>query len=144
MRFISWLVVLMVMIAGGAGCPGQKSTKEAPVIEVKGPTVITYFKEISEEELNKGEGDAEAANDYSYYLYKVEKRFKTSGIALRSILGTRFRVKIGDKSIDYSDDEIGVGYYFIVPGKEPDSEKGVMTDEDLIDTARKYFGMKIQ
>jgi len=144
MRYVSGLMVIVLIAAGGAACAGQKAAKGVPVIQVKGPTIITHFKEISEEELNKGEGDAEAADDYSYYLYKAEKRFKASGIVLRSILGTRFRVKAGDKLLDFSDDEVGVGYYFIMPGKDAEAEKGVMTDEDLIETAQKYFGRKIE
>jgi hypothetical protein len=35
------------------------------------------------------------------------------------------------------------GYYFIAPGKKPHVEHGVMTDEDLVDVARKYFALKI-
>jgi hypothetical protein len=40
--------------------------------------------------------------------------------------------------------KIGVGYFFIAPGKEPHVEYGVMTDADLLDAARKYFGIAIR
>ncbi|MDR3753799.1 MAG: hypothetical protein P4K93_08945 [Terracidiphilus sp.] len=140
---IKSIVVFLVVLSTAASKP-QNSNEKIPTFEIKGPTIITYFREISQAELDRGEGDAEAASDYSYYLHNVEGRMESSGITLKSILGAHFRVKIGNKVLDVRDNGVGVGYYFITPGKAPRLEKGVMTDEDLVLEARKYFGMKIR
>jgi hypothetical protein len=33
----------------------------------------------------------------------------------------------------------GVGYYFVIPGRKPHVEYGVMTSDDLINAANRYF-----
>jgi hypothetical protein len=137
------IVVFLIVLSAAASKP-QSSKERIPAFEIEGPTIITYFRESSQAELDKGGGDAEAASDYSYYLNNVEGRIESSGITLKSIVGAHFRVKIGNKVLDVRDDAVGVGYYFITPGKAPRLEKGVMTDEDLVLEARKYFGMKIR
>ena len=37
--------------------------------------------------------------------------------------------------------KIGIGYYFIGPGKQPHVECAVMKDDDILEVARKYFGV---
>jgi len=54
-----------------------------------------------------------------------------------------FQTRTGAKVRTFQTGKAGVGYYFIAPGKEPHVEYGVMTDEDLLVVARKYFGVVI-
>jgi hypothetical protein len=98
---------------------------------------------MTEAEASSGEGDAEALADFNYYAYMVEKRLKKAGIEFVQVSGRFFKVRDGAKTRDFQTGKIGVGYYFIAPGKEPQVEYGVMTDEDLVDATQKYFGIPI-
>ena len=121
----------------------QPSPNRPPLILVQRPTIVAFFVPMTEAEANSGGGDAEALGDFNYYIYKVERRLKRVGIELQQVNGRSFKVRDGTRTSLFETGKIGVGYYFIAPGKEPHVEYGVMTDEDLVDAAKKYFGLAI-
>jgi hypothetical protein len=98
---------------------------------------------MTQAEAENGEGDAEALNDFDFYASKVEDRLKKAGIDFREVDARSFRVRAGKRLRSFRTGKIGIGYYFIAPGKEPHVEFGVMTDEDLVNAAGKYFGVAI-
>jgi hypothetical protein len=119
-----------------------KRAEPPRTIVVTKPTVIAFFPPMTQAEADSGEGDAEALSDFNYYAYKVEPRLKKAGIRLELIDGRSFQVRVGGRVATF---RIGndAGYYFIAPGKKPHVEHNVMTDEDLVEVARKYFALKI-
>lgn len=142
MKRFFWLVVSIAAyaVSGNAQAPA----KRPEVFVIHGPAIIAFFHPISQKELDNGEGDAEAGDDFSYYSSVVRKPLKNAGIRYETIVARSFRVRVGKKIRVFHTGEIGIGYYFIAPGKEPHVEEGVMTDDDLVDEARKYFGIKIR
>jgi hypothetical protein len=137
-----WLVVSIAALAAGGNA--QVPAGKPEVFVIHGPTIVAFFHPISQKELDNGEGDAEAGDDFSYYSSLVRKPLKSAGIRYETIVARSFRVRVGKKIRVFHTGEIGIGYYFIAPGKEPHVEEGVMTDDDLVDEARKYFGIKIR
>jgi hypothetical protein len=139
----SLLVYLSLLLGLSCALAQQHRRAEPPkAIVVTKPTVIAFFAPMTQAEANSGEDDAEALSDFNFYAYQVEARLKQAGIRLEVINGRWFRVRVGGKvaTVRIGND---AGYYFIAPGKKPHVEHGVMTDEDLVDVARKYFALKI-
>jgi hypothetical protein len=52
-------------------------------------------------------------------------------------------VKNGGVVHTFKSGKVGVGYYFIAPGKQPQVEYGVHDDQDILDIARRYFQVPI-
>jgi hypothetical protein len=121
----------------------QKATKPVPVFVIHQPTIIAFYPHFTQDELDKGEGDAAAMDDFSFYASKAEKRLHKAEINFLPVETHSFRVRVGTKVQYFQGGKISIGYYFIAPGKEPHIEYGVMTDEDIYYAARKYFGIAI-
>jgi hypothetical protein len=137
-----WIAALAaVWVAAASSQPGGKPPL---VFVIHGPTIIAFSHPITQAELNNGEGDAEALGDFNFYLSKVEKRLREAGIEIQAADERSFHVRDGKKVRPFRAGKTGIGYYFIAPGREPHVESGVMTDEDLADAARKYFGIPIR
>lgn len=135
---------ILLFVAGVAGIGlAQKSAKPLPVFEIHGPTVIAFYPQISQEEMDKGGDAATAMDDFQSYLGPADKRLKAAGIELRVEEARSFRVRIAGKLHTHRGGKIDIGYYFIAPGKAPHVEYGVMTDADLVVAAGKYFGKAI-
>jgi len=113
------------------------------VIAIHRPTIVAFFLPLTESEANSGEGDAEALDDFNYYACKVQGRLKKAGIQVLQVNGRSFQIRDGAKTRTFRIGETGVGYYFIAPGREPHVEIGVMTDDDLVLVAQRYFGVPI-
>jgi hypothetical protein len=121
----------------------QAVGKSPQIFDIRQPTIVAFFVPMTQAEADSGEGDAEALSDFNYYAYKVEKRLRKAGIDFHEVGERSFQTRTGAKVRTFQTGKAGVGYYFIAPGKEPHVEYGVMTDEDLLVVARKYFGVVI-
>jgi hypothetical protein len=91
-----------------------------------------------------GADDAEGLSDFNYYARKVEKRLSSAGVAFHVVNSRSFRIQTGANVRTIQTGKIGVGYCFIAPGRVLHVEYGVMTDEDILDAARRYFGITIR
>jgi hypothetical protein len=112
-----------------------------PTIAVRGPTIIAFFPPVTQAELEKDtSGTNEALDDFQFYAAKVREPLSKSAIAFHEVYAHSFRITIGRRSTVFRPEKVEVGYYFVVPGKEPRVEYGVMTDADLLQAARDYFG----
>ncbi|MGB0063818.1 MAG: hypothetical protein WBP85_05175 [Terracidiphilus sp.] len=141
MKRIGCLLLFAACIAGTA--VAQNNAKRTPVFVIYGPTIIAFYPHFSQKDLDTGEGDAEAMDDFSYYADQVEGRLKKAGIEFLSEEAKSFKVRDGARVLSFSGGKISIGYYFIAPGKEPRVEYGVMTDEDILGVAAQYFGKSI-
>jgi hypothetical protein len=122
----------------------QPTREHTQTIEIHRATIIIFEPPPKPGELENGEGDAEAYCDFAYYMDRAEKPLQESGIEIRSVLTREFVVRDGNKIRTLKTGKIEFGYYLIAPGKEPRVEYGVMTDKDLFNEARKYFGVALQ
>lgn len=48
---------------------------------------------------------------------------------------------LSKRDIAFRSEPDAVGYYLIAPDKKPQIEYGVMTDADLLQLAKRYFGL---
>jgi hypothetical protein len=95
-------------------------------------------------EVNSDENAGEALGDFDYYVSLAEKRLQGAGIAIHVVNARSFQIRAGKMTLTFRPKKNEVGYYFIAHGKEPHIEHDVMTDEGILDAARKYFGIAIR
>jgi hypothetical protein len=134
--------VLLLLMAFGSGA-GQTAS-EIPTYTIEGPTVIAFFRPVTDAELEKDPETNEVLSDFQLYASQAAPRMKRAGIDFEVVSAVRFRLKYGGVVHTFTAGKIGVGYYFATPGKKPRVEYGVHDDSDLVEIARKYFQLSAQ
>ena len=114
-----------------------------PILEVKGPTVIAFFRPVTKDQLNKDTDLNESLSDFQHHLRGAKPALENAGITVHAIYAKSFTVKLPASTTTFKPVDANVGYYFIMPGKKPMIQYGVMTDIDLLYVASDYFGKKI-
>jgi hypothetical protein len=142
MKRIAWIFLLATVWAGLGNA--QEGAKPEPVFVIHGPTIVAFFAPVTRQELDSDPDTNEALSDFQFYYGQAREPLRKAGIDFPDTNSLSFRIRIGKKLQRYRMSKIGVGYFFIAPGKEPHIVYGVMTDEDLLDAARKYFGIAIR
>jgi hypothetical protein len=139
MKRLASRVFLLLLICA---CVADAAPKQ-PTIAVRGPTIIAFFPPVTQAELEKDtSGTNEALDDFQFYAAKVREPLSKSAIAFHQVYARSFRVTVGKRSTVFRPVKVEVGYYLVAPGKEPRIEYGVMTDADLLQAAREYFGIE--
>lgn len=118
---------------------GQHS-KGVPAVVVHGPTVVAFFPNAA----TTGPDDAdanEALSDFQLYAAQAKEPLKQMGIELYEQFDRSFRIRSASGTRLFTPKPNTPGYCFVAPHKKPHIEYGVMTDTDLLDTARRYFGI---
>ena len=99
---------------------------------------------MTDSELDKDPDMNEALSDFQLYASESGPRLKKVGVDFEVASTASFRIKIGTAIRSFKAGKIRVGYYFVTPEKQPKVEYGVMTDDDILATARKYFELPIE
>lgn len=136
-KFIT-AIMLFLMLRGMS--LAQSHSQSPPLFVIHGPTILAFFYPMTQADAESGEGDAEALNDFDFYAEKVQSRLKQAGVDFHEVDARSFRIRTGGRVRTFRTGQVGIGYYFISPGREPHVERGVMTDLDMLAVARKYFG----
>lgn len=132
--------VLLLLI----GCATGASQIASPAtFSIVRPTVIAFFPPITDAELDKDPDMNEVLSDFQLYASRAGPRLKQAGIDFEVATAVKFKIKDGGFVHTFKTGKVGVGYYFIAPGKRPHVEYGVHDDLDLLDIARKYFQLPI-
>ena len=111
-----------------------------PTIAVHGPTVVAFFAPVSDKELKAHPDINESLSDFQFYAGGARKAFQNSNIEFHVIYAKSFKIRVGTRTTTFRVGKSGVGYYFVTPGKKPRVEYGVMTDSDMVEIAKQYFG----
>jgi hypothetical protein len=121
--------------------PTTACTEKEPVVDVRGPTVVGFFKPVTQEELEQAPDINEALADFQLYASRIREPLRKQGIEFDELYAHSFRLRVRNRLISFRPVKVDVGYYFITPGKSPRIEYGVMTDADLLQAAKEYFGI---
>lgn len=144
MRVLILGAIAAAVLLLGAGLRAGAVAKAPPVFSVKGPTVIAFFRPVSDSELEKDQDLDDSLSDFQYYDDEVRTPFKKAGIELHETYTRAFSIRMKSRTITFrTTQKNDVGYYFVAPGKKPHVEYDVMTDEDLLDVAHQYFGIPL-
>jgi hypothetical protein len=144
MRALIFAVIVAALVLPDAGFRAGAAVKAPPAFIVKGPTVVAFFPPVSDAELADDADLSETLSDFQYYADEVRGPFKKAGISFHETYTRSFTVRLKTRAITFrTTRRKDVGYYFIAPGKKPQVEYDVMTDEDLLDVAHDYFGIPL-
>lgn len=130
----------LVPIAAGQSPPVQILIP-AKTYAVEGPTIVAFFRHVTDAEMDKNPDINEALGDFQLYATQAAPKLRALGVDFKVASATRFKLRIGKQVRDFRAGKADVGYYFIAPGKGPHVQYGVMTDVDLVDAARAYFNI---
>jgi hypothetical protein len=137
------LAILMLVVAWTVAASAQNTAEKPPLIAVHKPTIIAFFP-TTQAEIDSNQNSSEALSDFNYYVFNVQETLKKAGIDIQIVNEHSFRIQTGTKVRNFPNPKARAGYYFIQPGRQPHVEYGVMTDSDLLDSARKYFSIQIR
>jgi hypothetical protein len=114
------------------------AAEKQPLVEVRGPTVVAFFKPVTQQELEKDPDTNESLADFQIYARKVSGPLSEAGLEFHELRAHSFRLRVGKRLTTFRPAKV-VGYYLVEPGKKPRIEYGVMTDIDLLKVAKEYF-----
>jgi hypothetical protein len=129
----------LLAVAFAPAMPSTAADHHLPVVVVRGPTVVAFFPPVTKEELDRSPDTNEALSDFQLYARQARPALAARGVAFEELYTRSFRVSDGKRVKVFRPGSVRVGYYFAIPGKKPHLEYGVMTSDDLIDTAERYF-----
>jgi hypothetical protein len=138
------IVALMLAIGGTGSGYSQVATKSFPIFDIHQPTIVAFFPHITDAEMESNPDTNEALSDFQFYAGTASKPLREAGIDFQVADTRSFTIRSGSRVRSFKTGKIGIGYYFIAPGKKPHIEYGVMVDADILDVASKYFGIAIK
>lgn len=137
-RLLPATIAMLVCLAAAATA---RPADRQPVV-VRGNSIIAFFPPVSNSEMDKDPDLNEVLSDFQLYTSKARNPLRKMKIEFQVIYARSLRIRTGNRARTFRPKGADVGYYFMVPGKEPRVEYGVMTDTDLIQTAHEYFGSR--
>jgi hypothetical protein len=120
-----------------AKMPAAKAAA-ATVFTVRQPTIIAFFS-LKGDDLKDPDTHASYA-DFQHYVMSAKKQLGGRGVRVEQVYATTFTVQVGKSRLQFTPVRRQCGYYFIAPGRQPQVAYGVITDDDLVDAAQRYFG----
>lgn len=117
-----------------------QAAPKTPTFHVVRRTIVAFFPRLSDAELAKDPDSNEALSDFQLYARQARSKLQTRRIDFHEIYDQSFSIRVGRQIKVFRPSKAQVGYYLIAPGKKPLVEYGVMTDDDLLQVADRYFG----
>jgi hypothetical protein len=139
-RLMFAIACVVVCVLTGRMAPSAAAEKQ-PLVVVRGPTVVAFFKPVTDAEMEKDPDTNEVLADFQLYTSHVREPLGRRGIEFHELYAHSFRLRVGKRLTTFRPGKVDVGYYFVSPGKTPRIEYGVMTDADLLLVADQYFGI---
>jgi hypothetical protein len=135
---MKWRVFLALLVA--FLCIREGVYAQTPVIQIQRRMVIAFFAPAPKG--GKVAVDSnEELSDFQFYARRVKEPLNILNIDFRVLHVRSFRLHLSKGDIVFRSKADAVGYYLIAPGKKPQIEYGVMTDADLLQLAKRYFGL---
>jgi hypothetical protein len=136
------ILATLLLLTSAMAAVAQKSVQQQVLIAVTRPTIIAFFSPVDDSSTDADTNEAMA--DFQWYAMEARKKFRNTQIDFHEIYTHSFRVQVGNKVTMFRPGKVEIGYYFIRPGKTPRVQYGVMTDADLLQLAKEYFGIEVK
>src|SRR5262249_44364593 len=135
------LAALLILVPGVLAAPPVK-TPATPVFLVKQPTIVAFFS-LKSGDLQDPDM-SESYRDFQRYVASARGRLERHGVKVEQAVGTSFTVQVGAGTgaakMRFTPVRRQCGYYFIAPGRQPQVALGVISDDDIVRGAQRYFG----
>jgi hypothetical protein len=134
-----YLLAFVGLILGASGSGWSQKSVASPVVDAHQATVVAFYMPASRSEAGDAD-ETESLDDFRLYAGRVKGPLTKAGIRFEELYAGSFRIRLGSKTQVFHSTS-GVGYYFVAPGRKPHVVYGVMTDTDLLNLAKQYFGL---
>ncbi len=114
---------------------------KAPAVRtflVQQPTVIAFFS-LKPGDLTDPD-TKESYKEFQQYVAAARRELGRHGVRVEEAVAASFEVVIGKAKLRYTPVRRQCGYYFIAPGRQPQVALGVISDDDIVRAAQRYFG----
>lgn len=110
----------------------------APTFIVKQPTIVAFFS-LKPGDLNDPD-IRESYRDFQRYVASAKQQLERHGVKVEQAVATSFTVQLGTAKMRFTPVRRQCGYYFLAPGRQPQVAYGVISDDDIVRGAQRYFG----
>lgn len=125
------------------GAPAQTQERTAvascDLFEISGPTVIAYFDYAN---LQSDPNFSDTFGDFQFSVQGMRERLDQAVVRVHECHRS-FELQVRGKRQRFDIEPKGAGYYLISPDKAAHVERGVITDDDLIEVMKQYFGSQV-
>jgi hypothetical protein len=137
MRSVLLVAAAALILAVGLQCAAED------VIVVRGPTLIAFFPQVSEQQAEAMPDLVEMLDDFHFHLNSAGEMLRAAGVSIHVRPAGEIRILDGDRVrvLAPPPDGSAIGYYMVAPGREPSLVLGVYTDVDLIEAAGRHLGL---
>jgi len=115
------------------------STQSDPAFHIAGPTILAFFDPGSQSPQKECPDSNEAVTTFHFYGHLALQPLARIGVDYKEVRASGFVVKVGDATTSFRPTQT-IGYYFVAPGRQAHVTYGVMSNDDLLQAAQKYFG----
>jgi len=116
----------------------QSSAQGDPIFYIARPTIFAFFNPVGQPPQKKDAPDpSDALTAFHFFGQLALQPLARIGVDYREVRGSAFVVKTGDATTSFRSTQ-AIGYYFVAPALVTYS---VMSDDDLVEAAQKYFGV---
>ncbi|MFI5118088.1 MAG: hypothetical protein ACHP8B_15460 [Terriglobales bacterium] len=116
----------------------QSSAQGDPVFYIAKPTIFAFLNPVSQPPQKRDAPDPnDAVTAFHFYGQLALQPLARIGVDYQEVRASGFVVKTGDATTSFRSTQ-AIGYYFVAPAHVL---YGVMSDDDLMEAAQKYFGV---
>jgi hypothetical protein len=134
-------MVLAILSLSPLNAQGKSAERNKDVEHVR--RIVYFGPAQSELDVVSGREPGEALDDFAYYISRADTTVRRLGITTEYNASAVIEVPYGEQQRVIIDRRIqSFGYIFIDGKRKPLVIDYVLTDLDLIDTAKDFFGLK--
>jgi hypothetical protein len=130
-------IVLAVFFFCAICTANSQTTNDRPIVNASPSVIVAFFAPFTLDD-QRDPGTVETWSDFSLYARQAQARLSDSGIHLEIVRADSFRLRAGSKVLLIQPKK-ACGYYFATTGKPGKLLYGVITADDLLLLARRYF-----
>jgi hypothetical protein len=138
-KLIAAAALLMFASLAVAAPPAKApAASPTPAFIVKQPTIIAFFS-LKPGDLSDPD-TKESYNEFRRYVSAARLRLARHGVKVEQAVAASFAVQLGTAKMRFTPVRRQCGYYFLAPGRQPQVAYGVISDDDIVRGAQRYFG----
>jgi hypothetical protein len=131
---------LLMLASFAVAAPPPKAPVASPAraFIVKQPTIIAFFSlkpgDLQDPDIR------ESYRDFQRYVAAAKSQLERHAVKVEQVVATSFTVQLGTAKMRFTPVRRQCGYYFLAPGRQPQVAYGVISDDDIVRGAQRYFG----